>query len=244
MTIGANGGQHRSLSALLLLTDGRFPAGGHAHSGGLEAAVRHEGVHDLPDLDAFLRGRAETTGAMSAAFAAAACARASDPALADDGKSIGDELQRLDRELDVRLPSPAVRRISRRLGRQMLRAGRTVWPHTVLEEIADAFPGGVHQPVALGAVAAAAGLPPASAASAAAFESVAGPATAAVRLLGLDPFAVNAVLARLGPVIDAIAAEGVTCSHIPPERLPAPGAPLLDLLAEQHATWEVRLFAS
>lgn len=29
-----------SRAALLVLADGRFPAGGHAHSGGAEAAVR------------------------------------------------------------------------------------------------------------------------------------------------------------------------------------------------------------
>lgn len=28
-----------SRTALLILADGRFPAGGHAHSGGMEAAV-------------------------------------------------------------------------------------------------------------------------------------------------------------------------------------------------------------
>ena len=34
---------------LLLLADGRFPSGGHAHSGGLEAAVVRERVRDLAD---------------------------------------------------------------------------------------------------------------------------------------------------------------------------------------------------
>ncbi|MEU5777009.1 urease accessory protein UreF, partial [Streptomyces venezuelae] len=29
-----------SRAALLVLADGRFPAGGHAHSGGAEAAVK------------------------------------------------------------------------------------------------------------------------------------------------------------------------------------------------------------
>ena len=45
-------------SALLLLADGRFPAGGHAHSGGVEAAVA--GV-ELPEL-VLLRGRAAAGG--------------------------------------------------------------------------------------------------------------------------------------------------------------------------------------
>jgi urease accessory protein len=106
------------------------------------------------------------------------------------------------------------------------------------------MPSGLHQPVALGAVAGAAGLEPIGAAAAAMHDAVAGPATAAVRLLGLDPFSVHAVLARLGPDLDALIAEGASYAHAPPADLPAWGTPLLDVLAERHATWEVRLFAS
>ncbi len=231
--------EQASLSGLLLLASGRFPAGGHAHSGGLEAVVTVEGVRDIPGLEAFLRGRTATTGVVTAAFAAAACAALTDPA----GCGVA-MLGELDHELDARLPAPALRTVSRRLGRQMLRAGRVVWPHARLDELADAMPHGPHQPVALGAVAAAAGLGAHGAALAAVHESVAGPATAAVRLLGLDPFAVHAVLARLGPSLDAIAVEGAAHARTAPAGLPARGAPLLDILAEHHATWEVRLFAS
>lgn len=35
-----------SRAALLVLADGRFPAGGHAHSGGAEAAVRAGRITD------------------------------------------------------------------------------------------------------------------------------------------------------------------------------------------------------
>ena len=230
-----------SLSTLLLLADGRFPAGGHAHSGGLEAAVSQEGLRDVAGLEAFLRGRAATTGAVASAFAAA-CAALS-------GNSAGPEaatavLGQLDRELEARIPSPALRAASRRLGRQLLRAGRAVWPHPCLDELGRTIVGGPHQPVVLGAVAAAAGLSANAAATAAIYEAVAGPATAAIRLLGLDPFSVHATLARLGPELDRLAAEAAAHAHAPPADLPAWSAPLLDLLAEQHTTWEVRLFAT
>jgi urease accessory protein len=86
----------------------------------------------------------------------------------------------------------------------------------------------------LGAAAAAADCPPGYAACIAAYQSVSGPASAAVRLLGLDPIAVNAVVARIVPKIDEIAWEGI----------PFPSAPNLDLLAEVHTTAEVRLFES
>ena len=75
--------RHERATALLLLADGRLPAGGHAHSGGLEAAVAAGRVHDLATLEAFLRGRLATAGLVAAAFAAAAAAsaaRAGDPA--------------------------------------------------------------------------------------------------------------------------------------------------------------------
>ncbi|MDP9388377.1 MAG: urease accessory protein UreF, partial [Actinomycetota bacterium] len=49
------------LSALLL-ADGRFPAGGHAHSAGVEAAVADGRVGDVASLAAFARGRLWTAG--------------------------------------------------------------------------------------------------------------------------------------------------------------------------------------
>ena len=89
-----------------------------------------------------------------------------------------------------------------------------------------------------------AGGAPELAARAAALAACAGPASAAVRLLGLDPFAVQALLARLAPEIDA---WPPWLSGWRPDRrptLPADAAPALDLLADFHLTAEVRLFAS
>ncbi|MER5437793.1 urease accessory UreF family protein [Streptomyces sp. NPDC002790] len=239
-TAGPDSGCH-PLGALLLLTDGRFPAGAHAHSGGLEAIVALEGVQDPAALELFLKGRAATVGRIAAAFAAAGCAAAAQDTL--DGPA-GDRLSALDAEFDARTPSSALRAASRTLGRQLLRSGRRVWPHPVLEALAAIAPRGTHQPIALGAVAAAAQLGPRAAAWSAAHDAVLGPATAAIRLLGLDPFSVYEVLARLGPLLETVATEGTTYRDALPEDLPAHGSPLLDLSAERHATWEVRLFAS
>ncbi|NED83011.1 urease accessory protein UreF, partial [Streptomyces sp. SID11233] len=49
-------------AALLVLADGRFPAGGHAHSGGAEQAVEAGRVRNAEDLAAFCRGRLHTAG--------------------------------------------------------------------------------------------------------------------------------------------------------------------------------------
>jgi urease accessory protein len=213
-----------SLATLLVLADGRLPAGGHAHSGGLETAISAGRVRDLADLSGFLRGRLATAGVVAAAFAAAACARPTAAAALDDG-------------LDARTPSPALRKASRAQGRALLRAGRAMWP-------VPAVGREPHHPVALGAVAAAAGLSPRDAAVAAAYGTVTGPATAAVRLLGLDPYRTHALLAQLAAGCDRIADDAATRVNDPVDDLPAAGAPLLDIGAELHASWEVRLFAS
>ena len=84
----------------------------------------------------------------------------------------------------------------------------------------------------------------AEAARIAAYQSVAGPASAAVRLLALDPMLATAVLARLAPDIDHIAGRAAAAADGPLEELPCPSAPALDLLAEAHVRAEVRLFES
>jgi urease accessory protein len=88
------------------------------------------------------------------------------------------------------------------------------------------------------------GLDPHDAAVAAALGSVTGPASAATRLLGIDPHAVTAVLAALEPLVDEVAAAATKAAHGPAAELPSFSAPRLDISAEHHSTWEVRLFAS
>lgn len=215
---------------LLMLADGRFPSGGHAHSGGLEAAVVRRRVRDIEQLRAFLIGRLYGTGLVSAAFAAAACA----------SPSTMDELQD---ELDARTPSPALRLAARRQGRSLCRAAATVWPGPHVAA-AGAYKGGLQQPVALGVVAAAAGCTPAESALVSAYHTVSGPASAAVRLLGLDPYRVHRLLAELGEQTGEVARRATEAARGPAADLPSAASPLLDVSAEDHASWEVRLFAS
>ncbi|MET8826803.1 urease accessory UreF family protein [Streptomyces sp. NPDC004610] len=222
-----------SRATLLLLADGRFPAGGHAHSGGAEAAVRAGRVRDAASLEDFCRGRLHTAGLVSAALAASA--------------ALGTDPVALDAAADARTPSPALRTASRRLGRQLLRAARATWPQgaEAYGALAREFPKGAHQSVVLGVVARAAGLGAPDAAHCAAYESVSGVASAVVRLLGLDPFEASGVLARVAGEVDRVAdravesaAEGVV------DALPAMSSPLLEIGAEVHAGVVGRLFAS
>jgi urease accessory protein len=204
-------------AALLTLADSRLPAGGHTHSGGVEQAIAAGVVRDPASLAAFLRRRLHTAGAVAAGLAAAACA--------------GRDLAVLDAEADARTPSPALRGASRQQGRGLVRVGRRAWPSPVWDTLTDR----PHHPLARGFAAHAAGLGPREAAAAAAYLSVSGPATAAQRLLAMDPLTVAALTARLAPEIDAVAAV---------DGLPAAADPLLDLLAEAHHARKDRYFAS
>jgi urease accessory protein len=271
-------GEHGVTVAAVLLSDSRFPAGGHAHSGGVEPAVTAGIVIDLESLEAFLRGRLRTAGLAAAGLAAAACTRAGRPgtgivpgktttgenaeraggarrSVRDDGVDVWDAL---DAEADARTPSPAQRAASRRQGRALLRAARVAWPDDgALAALAASsaataraagggveYRGGPHHAVVLGAAAAAAGCDAGDAARIAVYQSVAGPASAAVRLLALDPMRATAVLARLARGIDQIAERAAAAAAGPLEELPCPSAPALDLLAEAHIGAEVRLFES
>jgi urease accessory protein len=110
--------------------------------------------------------------------------------------------------------------------------------------VSGEYRGGPHHAVVLGAAAAAAGCGAGDAARIAAYQSVAGPASAAVRLLALDPMRATAVLARLTRDIDHVAERAAAAAGGPLDELPCPSAPALDLLAEAHIRAEVRLFES
>ncbi len=220
---------------LLLLLDSRAPAGGHNHSAGMEAAVDTGLVRDLDDVESFCRARLRTSGRVAAAFAAAACGlyRSRSHGKEPGGDVPGggrDAWRALDAEFDARTPSPAMRAASRQLGNGLRRLVRMTLP--AFDPPWQAAP---HHPIVLGAAVASAGGSRELAARAAALNAISAPASAAVRLLGLDPLATQAMLARLAVEIDATPA---------PVGLPADGAPALDLLADYHLTTEVRLFAS
>jgi urease accessory protein len=172
---------------------------------------------------------------VAAAFAAAAVETA-------NGR--GAPWSVLDAELDARTPAAAQREASRAQGRAALRAARVAWPSPVLDALVAASPR-PHHPLLVGAVIGIDGGSQAEAAQCAAYLAVSGPASAAVRLLGLDPFAVNAAVVALRPALDAVVAAATAAG--PPDRLPAPGAPVLDLMAQAHVRHhreQVRLFVS
>ncbi|MDX6744693.1 urease accessory UreF family protein [Actinocorallia sp. A-T 12471] len=320
---------------LLMLADSRLPAGGHAHSGGLEPAVTAGAVRTVPDLADFLHGRLWTAGLVVAALAAAArtCAattehaassgaglgptgsepagfeqagaehagseqaraEAAGPASAGPGRAgaeragaeragaeragseragfaragaeragaerteaesagfarVGGGLAgwaELDAEADARTPSRAQRVASRAQGKSLLRAARATWPSPVLDglrvPVGEGMPRAAHHPIVLGAAAHVIGCSALDAASVAAYGAVTGPASAAVRLLGLDPLAVQRALADLASEVDEVAEEAAAYAEKDWAELPAVSAPALDLWAEEHLRADLRLFES
>ncbi len=253
-----------AVAALLTLADSRLPVGGHAHSGGIEQAITDGVVADAASLAEFLDRRLHTAGPVAAALAAAACHAAACHAVAGDvvtdddvvlaaapspggfgqnrqggavatGAACG--LGELDAGADARTPSPALRTASRSLGRGLARLGRRAWPHPGWA----ALPAAPHHPIVIGVAAAAAGVDAAGAAHVAAYLAISGPATAAQRLLSLDPLTVAALTAALCAPVDVIAD---LASRHPGAELSAVSDPWFDLLAENHASRKDRLFAS
>jgi urease accessory protein len=223
---------------VLLLADGRFPSGGHVQSWGIEAACALGDVTDVASLETFVRGRLATQGVVDASVAAWVAHRLAN----------GDPFDwvDLDAQVTARMASPRLRQASRTQGRQLLRAGSRVWPSAWFQDCREASTEGPHQAVALGTVAAAAGLSARHTAAVAVHHLVASATTATVRLLGLDPFEIAALSARLADDLDRAAHQASitvgNCSTA--SALPASVGLLADIYAEHHATWEVRLFAS
>lgn len=226
-------------AGLLLLADSRLPTGGHAHSGGVEAAVTAGLLSDVDDLARWCEARVRTSGVVQAAVTAACCELA--------GASSEVDWGRWDDAVAVRTPSVALREASRAQGAALLRTARVVWRSVALEALArHSKP---HHPVVLGVTAAAAGATAQAAALLALHHLVGGACSSAVRLLGLDPLAVAALHARQLAAAEptatqarTAAAEAVAADD--PALLPSTGTPLPEILAEHHARSEVRLFAS
>ena len=217
--------------AFALLADGRLPTGGHAHSAGVEAAVAEGRIVDELDLEAYARGRLHTAGRTEAALAAAALLRL-------------DGLDAVDAEAEARITTAPLRAASRRLGRQLVRAASACWPSAVLAELTGAFPDGAHQPVALGAVGASAGLDELDVARLALHHVVSTSLQAGVRLLGLDPFTVATLTARLGEEAEPVARHAAALAAGPLRDLPATASPIVDIAAVAHAGRDGTLFAT
>jgi urease accessory protein len=106
------------------LVDSAFPAGGFAHSGGLEASVQHGHVSDSATLRTFARQYLGQTGRGTLPLVAAAHRNP-------------DDLEELDRLSDVFLSNPVANRASRVQGRAFLTSAARSFPEMTLAPLED-----------------------------------------------------------------------------------------------------------
>jgi urease accessory protein len=210
---------------MLLLADSRFPAGGYAHSLGLEQAVA-DGLR-AANVPAFAAARQRLVAEPDARIAVAA--RRGDPLLAEE-------------EWCARCPSPVLREAGRRLGSQLLRSAETVFDDPAIAAYRAAS-AATPRPVALGVVGAAAGLDDEAVALLALYDDAATVTSAALKLLPLDPAVATRWLAELTPSM-TLAARAVAADHRAIAEQPAPAAVAVELAAPVHQRQRERLFAS
>ena len=222
--------------AVLQLADGLFPAGGFAHSLGLETYVQDGVVTDRAGLEAFvaahLDGSAGPTDAVGVA-AAVGMAREGD---------VGSWIA-LDARLDAMKPVPEAREASRQMGRQTLRVVAGVNADGFLDELDRAVAGGRahgHHAAVFGAALGRARVAPSLAAVAYLHSTVVLLVGAGLRLMALGQLDGQRVVTAMRPRIARLAeaAAATTPAHMWSFN------PGLDLAGVRHATLDTRLFRS
>jgi len=225
-----------ALVALLQLSDGLFPAGGFAHSFGLETYVQDGLVTERAGLEAFVAAQLEGSAGPADAVATAAavhCAIAGDLA----------GWAALDATLDAMKAVPETRAASRQMGRQTLRVAAACGGDTVLGEIArmvDEDLAAGHHATVLGVALGRAGAEPEAAAAAFLYSTAALLVGAGLRLIALGQLDGQRVLTAMRPRIARLAAAAAATT---PDDMWS-FTPGIELAAIRHATLDMRLFRS
>ena len=225
-----------TLLALLQLGDGLFPAGGFAHSFGLETYAQEGRVRDRVGLEAFVTAHLEGAAGPGDAVAVAVAARL---ATAADVAAWCE----LDARLDAMKAVPEFRAASRQMGRQTARVAAALGEDTVLASIARAIDDGLapgHHAAVFGAAAGRLGAEPEAGAAAYLYSTAALLVGAGLRLLPLGQLDGQRVLAAMRPRIARLAAEAARATAEDMWTF----TPALELAGLPHASLEMRLFRS
>ena len=212
------------------LIDSGFPAGGFAHSGGLEASVHHGLVSDAPGVAAFAGQALAQAGRSALPWMAA---------VHDDLSALSE----IDRQADLFLNNPVANRTSRAQGRALLTSIARSFPSPAVSALESVIKDGqlrCHYAPVFGAVFRTLGVDKAETGRALLFTTVRTITSSAVRLGLLGGFEAQEVQARLAPAIEATLERCVTIS---PADV-AQTAPLIDLCQVTHDRLYSRLFQS
>jgi len=204
------------------LADSAFPAGGFAHSGGLEAAWQHGQVRNASELAGLLEASLRQLGHASLPFVSAAH---DDPA----------QLAALDQWCDAFITNHVANRASRLQGRAFLSSTEKIFPGRPMNR-----PSCGHFAPAFGAVARSLGLARSCAGRMFFFQHLRGLIAAAIRLGIVGPMEGQALQHRLSPAAHEILAQ---CDALPVAEA-AQTAPLLEIWQGMQDRLYSRLFQS
>ncbi|MDR4307912.1 urease accessory protein UreF [Chelatococcus sambhunathii] len=222
-----------AVTTLLAWLSPAFPVGGYAYSHGLEQAVEDGDVKDEASLEAWLAdamalgfGRNDAILLQAAHRAAAACDVASLAAINELALAFA--------------PTKELHLETSQQGRSFLDAALAAWSNERLTEIGEALDGPVAYPVAVGAAAAAHGVPAAEAAAAFLVAIAQALVSAGVRLAPIGQTSGARIVGRIAPLAREIAEE--TASLAVDDLANATFR--LDLGSARHETQYTRLFRS
>ncbi len=209
------------------LADSAFPAGGFAHSGGLEAAWQAGEVGDADSLRQFARD-----SIVQAAHAALPFVNAAheDP----------DRIEALDALCDAFLSNAVANRASRAQGRAWLAACASTWPCDALRVLEERPSRSGHLAPIFGAATRAIGCPRQTAQKLFLQLTVRGVFAAAVRLGIVGPYAAQRLQAGCAGDLDRVLER---CADVT-EKDVAQTAPLIDVRQATHDRLYSRLFQS
>jgi len=219
-----------STSIAMLLADARLPSGGHAHSAGVEPALR-SGMAPA-QIPALLHSRAWTSSLVDAGTAVVA------RHLALTAES--SALSAVEAAWAARTPSPAQRDAARHLGRGLLRLGIHLWPESpALRSLGrQATPS--PRAVVLGVIAAEAGMDPLDLCRTVVYDDAASAAAAVLKLEPGDPAAASVWVAQTCAAVDD--ALRPISELTDPRDIPVAGAPESEQWAQSHSLLTQRLF--
>ncbi len=212
------------------LADSAFPAGGFAHSAGLESAWRAGLVSEIGSLETFLRTRIlESTHGIVAFLVAA--------------HSGSDSLEQVDRWCDAFLSNHVANRASRAQGRAFLTAAEAAFGIPELgelkERVVDATLSG-HQAPLLGRTAALLSLPCGRTVEWFLYTQLRDVVSAAIRLNIIGPLAGQSLISHLGRYVEIQAEQAVNRRVAEATQT----SPVLELVATRHDRLYSRLFQS
>jgi urease accessory protein len=225
-----------AILTLLQFADGLFPAGGFAHSFGLETYVQDGRVRDRHDLEAFVAAHLEGSAGPADATAAAI-------AVTIARREDAEEWLALDARLDAMKAVPEFRAASRQMGRQTLRIAAGVGADPFLARLARAVDEGraaAHHATVFGAAVGRGGVDPERAAAAYLYATAALLVGAALRLVALGQLDGQRVLVAMRGRIERLASAAASATAADLWSF----NPAIEIAGIRHAALDMRLFRS